>query len=332
MAVQNNSVEYFSHDKHMRHDPKINALRLKFPGWGYSVWCMLLEEFCNQKDRRIEWNELNRELLAADFMVDLEILDAIVDYAVKIDLLQINDGVLMSRRFQERFESLDNKREMKSEAGKKGAAALWKKRNTMAPDGSAMAEVCECLDSEMQEKSIVEKSREEKSKETSSSFSSSSKPEEKVDPQEEEQQQEIISNFFFRNFTDPSKEFEKFVSWNNCGGRKWADMDKDQRLAAAMQWQQKDKHSRFNPTFLQMWCEVYTALDDNKAPLAIRKAALDDKLRWEDKRDGCYILWCPKALYDFIEEEDKIHGFLSVLKPIISKYYTIRRLSYQFTD
>lgn len=326
MATANNSVDYFSHDKHMRHDPKVNALRNKFPGWGYAIWCMLLEEFCDRKDRTIEWNTLNKELLAADFKTDVATLEEIVDYAVNIELLQIEDGTLMSKRFQERFERLDNRREQKSENGRKGAEARWKNRNGIAQDGGAIATAENCHGNEMQEKSRVEKS-----KETSSSFSSSSKPEEKAEA--EEQQQEIISNFFFRNFNKPNAEFKKFLAWNNSGGRKWSDMDSIQRRAAAEQWQQKDSKPRFPQKFLDMWGDIYAALFDADASDVVMDAALDDKIKWEDNRDGNYTLWCPKVLYDFIELENKGQaGFLSTLKPIISKYYAIRRLNYKFTD
>lgn len=332
MATRDNTVEFFSHDKDMRHDPKINALRIKFPGWGYTVWNMLLEVFSDSRERSIEWTDLNQELLAADFYIEKDMLADIVDYCIKLGLLQLENDVLKSQRFQERFGSLDELRETRSKSGKKGADARWaENRSRKAQNGDSMANAQDAIANDGKY-SIEEKSIEEKRIETSSSFSSSSKPEEKAEAKEE-QQQEIVSFFFFRNFDKPNAEFKKFLAWNNTGGRKWSDMDSIQRRAAAEQWKQKEKKPRFTQKFLDMWGDIYAALFDADAPEVVMDAALDDKIKWDDNHDGWFTLHCPKALYEFIEPENTGQpGFLSVLKPIISKYYSIRKLTYIFTD
>lgn len=329
MATKDNTVEFFSHDKDMRHDPKINALRIKFPGWGYTVWCMLLETFSDSRKRSIEWNDLNQELLAADFYVGKDVLVDIVDYCVKLGLLQIEDGVLKSQRFQERFGSLDELRETRSQSGKKGADARWtEKRNRMAQNGKSMANASSSIANDSKY-SIEENSIEKNRIETSSSFSSSSsQPEEKeFDPEEEQQQQSFVLNFFLRNWTDPKNEFfNKFLPWNNTGGRSWKDMDKDQREAAMLQWQQKPSHpARFTQKFLDMWEHVVYKLM-SIAPSEIIWAALDDKIKWEKKGDALYWLYCPECLSKWVEQK------LDIVKPILYEHYGKINLIYMITD
>lgn len=312
MATRDNTVEFFPHDKDMRHDPKVNALRIKFPGWGYTVWNMLLETFSDSRSRDVDWDELNQELLAADFLIDKALLIDIVNYAVTINLLQIKEGKLMSIRFQERFGALDEKREQKSAAGKLGAVARWgENRNGMAQNGETIAPPRQTIAS----KSKEEYRREEKSKESSSCCSSSCESE-PTSAEEEKQQQSFVLYFFLNNWKEPKKEFfMKFLPWNNSGGRSWSQMDKDQRTAAVLQWQQKPaQQPRFAQDFLDMWGQVVNKLQEI-APPDIVWAALDDRLNWTCKNSRA-TLYCHSCLYKFIEKGE---GTLDVLKPIIYK-------------
>ncbi len=321
--ARNNTVEFFSHDKDMRHDPKVNALRIKFPGWGYSVWNMLLETFADSRERSIEWNELNCDLLAADFYIDVDMLADIVDYCVKINLLQIKDGVLMSERFKERFDALDTKREQRTEAGKKAAMVKYNKASAYEriPNASErIPNACERIHS-IVENSIVENSIENYS---SCCSSLSSEQAEK----EEEQQQSFVLNFFLRNWQEPMKEFfKKFIPWNSSAGRKWSDMDFEEREAAMIQWQQKpSRPARFSQQFLDMWEQVVYKLMAS-APDEVIWAALDDGLRWEKRKDRLYWLHCHQCLCDYMERN------LDCIKPIIYRHYGAgTNLSYILDD
>lgn len=309
----------------MRHDAKVNALRIKYPGWGYTVWCMLLETFADSRDRSVEWNELNQELIAADFLIDQELLVEIVDYAVKINLLQIKDGFLMSFRFRERFENLDEKREQKSSAGKLGAAARWgENRNRMAQNGETMAPSKQSVTSKS-------KDREEKSKEKDSSSCCSSSLESaqpRRSAEEEKQQQDFVFIFFLKNWAAPKAEFfNKFLPWNNSGGRSWKDMDYEQRFAALVQWNQKPQMpARFTKTFLGMWEQMVGLMMDKNAPPDVIWAALDDGLKWEQIRDGEYRLHCKSILQTFLDKN--IRHFV----PIIHDYFGQISLFYNITD
>lgn len=107
-----NNAEYFSHDADMRNDVKIKALRRRFQHTGYAVWCFLLEVLTDGEFFEIDYGELNRELLAADFDVSVEKLEEIVEYCCKLNLLQLTDNnCLYSEAHKKRFASLITKRE-----------------------------------------------------------------------------------------------------------------------------------------------------------------------------------------------------------------------------
>jgi hypothetical protein len=98
------NADYFSHDVIMRDDPKIKALRRKYSHTGYSVWNMLLELLTSIEYFEYEWNELNIELLAPDFDIDAEQLSEIVEYCIKIKLLQLTNGYIHCDRLTFRLE------------------------------------------------------------------------------------------------------------------------------------------------------------------------------------------------------------------------------------
>jgi hypothetical protein len=98
------NADYFSHDVIMRDDTRIKALRRKYSHTGYSVWNMLLELLTSNEYFEYEWNELNIELLAPDFDVDAEDLNEIINYCIKLNLLQITNGYLHCERLTHRLE------------------------------------------------------------------------------------------------------------------------------------------------------------------------------------------------------------------------------------
>ena len=91
---QKNNLDYFSHDKDMRNDIKIKALRRKFSHKGYSIYVMMLEHLSNYDYLQFEWNDLNIELLTPDFDIDLNELIDIINYAVKLKLFEIEVGYI----------------------------------------------------------------------------------------------------------------------------------------------------------------------------------------------------------------------------------------------
>jgi hypothetical protein len=99
---QKNDLNYFSHDKDMRNDIKIRNLRRKFGHKGYSIYVMMLEHLSNCEYLQYEWNELSIELLVPDFDIDADELVEIINHCIKLNLFQIELGVLFSEKFYER--------------------------------------------------------------------------------------------------------------------------------------------------------------------------------------------------------------------------------------
>lgn len=128
---KNNSAEYFSHDADMRNDVKVKALRRRFSHTGYAVWNYILETLTDSENFELDFREVNRELLAADYELSVDELTEIVEYACRIDLLQMSeDGtVLFSAAHKRRFAQLLERRSKLSQAGKKGMASRWNNAN-----------------------------------------------------------------------------------------------------------------------------------------------------------------------------------------------------------
>lgn len=116
-----NNADYFPHDKDMRNDPKLRAVRAKFGNEGYAIWCYILESLTNADRFKIEWNELAIELLSGDFMVDGDRLVEVVNYMIRLKLLTSENELLTCENLQRRLEPLIESRERKRawEEGKK---------------------------------------------------------------------------------------------------------------------------------------------------------------------------------------------------------------------
>ena len=98
------NAEYFSHDNDMRNDMKIKALRRKYSHKGYSIFNMMLELLTDNDYFEFEWSEMNIELLTPDFDIDAVDLKEIIDYCIKLDLLQLTNNYLHCNKLTERLE------------------------------------------------------------------------------------------------------------------------------------------------------------------------------------------------------------------------------------
>lgn len=98
------NVDYFSHDCGMRNDIKIKALRRNFGHIGYSFWNMILEHLGNCEYFEYEWNEFNIELLSADFDIDTDEISKMIQFCLKLNLLQIHNGFLTCDKLTDRLE------------------------------------------------------------------------------------------------------------------------------------------------------------------------------------------------------------------------------------
>ena len=105
-----NNAEYFSHDAGMRDGKRIKALRSKFHHEGYSIWNMLLEVLTHSEHFKKSISEIEYDLLAGDFQIEVVKLQEILDYCKKIQLLQSDDTHIWCEDLIERLQPMVEKR------------------------------------------------------------------------------------------------------------------------------------------------------------------------------------------------------------------------------
>lgn len=106
-----NNAERFSHDVELRNNRKIKAIRQKFGAEWYAVFVMFLEVLTDAEDFKIKFEEDEIELLAWDFNVEIARLESIVQYMIKLELLQCEDWFIYNNHLIERLDPLLKKRE-----------------------------------------------------------------------------------------------------------------------------------------------------------------------------------------------------------------------------
>lgn len=159
----NGGADFFTHDRDMRNDIKVNALRRKFSHTGYAVWCFMLEYLTDCTNFEMDYNEVNQELLATDFDVPVEELREIIAYSVRIGLLQNENGKLFSAAHKRRFAPMLERRAKLSEAGRRGMASRWGNR-TVEEDNEDNPVITDKDNHLITSNNIVEKSKAKESK------------------------------------------------------------------------------------------------------------------------------------------------------------------------
>jgi hypothetical protein len=107
-----NNADYFSHDADMRNDPKIKAMRNKFGLTGYAVYCMTLEVLTNSDFFKREIDEIEIEILSADFGIDADSFTDIIAYMLRLKLLQTEDNcTYLSQKLTDRLQAVTDKRQ-----------------------------------------------------------------------------------------------------------------------------------------------------------------------------------------------------------------------------
>lgn len=174
-----NSADYFSHDCDMRNDIKIRALRRKFGNTGYAVWCYMLETLTGSENFFAPYNTVSKELMAADFDIQVSELEAIIEYCMQLNLLQMNeDGQIYSRAHQRRFEDMlvkrERRREINRQNGAKGGNPNFQKgkpnpyytgsedNQSVMPDNQKISEDNSKLEENIREENRTEEKRKEK--------------------------------------------------------------------------------------------------------------------------------------------------------------------------
>ncbi|HHZ96693.1 MAG TPA: DUF4373 domain-containing protein, partial [Flavobacteriales bacterium] len=112
------NADYFSHDAGMRNDPKVKALRNKFGNDGYAVWCMMLEVLTASDYFTRSIDEIEIEILSADFGIDSDLFTEILSYMLRIRLLQTRDNCeYLSQKLTDRLQPVTDKRRNSASKG-----------------------------------------------------------------------------------------------------------------------------------------------------------------------------------------------------------------------
>jgi hypothetical protein len=106
-----NNADYFTHDAVMRNHRKVKALRNRFKSDGYSFWCMILELLTESDNFQIGINDQELELISCDFDMPMDTLKSLIDYCVKLELLQLQNDILSCSHLRNRFSGLLEKRQ-----------------------------------------------------------------------------------------------------------------------------------------------------------------------------------------------------------------------------
>lgn len=158
------AADYYYHDADMRNDIKVKALRRRFRAEGYAVWNFLLEVLTDSDGFVIEFSDLTKELLAADFDITVERLTEIVDYCCTLELMQrTEDGRgIFSRAHQARLQAVLDLKDKRRRAGKAGMAARW---GNKSEDNIPLQTDNNVITTDNEEKGIEENGKEQKGKE-----------------------------------------------------------------------------------------------------------------------------------------------------------------------
>ncbi|WP_319589646.1 Lin1244/Lin1753 domain-containing protein [uncultured Draconibacterium sp.] len=135
-----NNADYFSHDSGMRNNRKIRVLRSKFGSDGYTVFCMTLELLTEADNFLIQIDEVEVEMIAADFGYTAVKLQEVWDEAKRLRLLQIDNNILTCQELNERLDPLLKERQRQREKSQrrweKSGKTSEKINSTMVKPGS----------------------------------------------------------------------------------------------------------------------------------------------------------------------------------------------------
>jgi len=111
-------ADYVAHSAHLRNAKEIKALRSRYGPEGYSLYWMLLETLTGIEGHRLEWCDLQRELVAGDLGATPEVVANLVTYCIVLKLFYLEEEVnsdglthyLRSRYIEEKLGPLYAKR------------------------------------------------------------------------------------------------------------------------------------------------------------------------------------------------------------------------------
>ena len=131
---------YFPHDINARKDIKVIRMRMTLGAGAYECLQILFEMLAAEPSHTLP---CDYEAIAYEEHLDAEMLRRVV---TDFDLFVVtDDGYFYSRRMTEQFEAIDNAKQKKADAGRKGAVTRWQTNSTaMANDSTPIADLKQC--------------------------------------------------------------------------------------------------------------------------------------------------------------------------------------------
>lgn len=115
---------YFSHDSNARNDPKVLVLRAKHGNVAYAVYFMVIEMMREQAGYKFDASD--PDMLYASIALGVgesaAFVASVIDLSVKIGLLKM-DAHLYSESLLRRMDSLEESRQKRADAGRRGGHA-----------------------------------------------------------------------------------------------------------------------------------------------------------------------------------------------------------------
>jgi len=118
------SDRYYSHDFHMRSDPKIAELESRFEDnndecKAYGVIQKIIEQL-HCENNVIKKNDKSLSILALTFNINKDFFMKVIEISLEIGLLIEKDGLLSSNRVERNLEAIRTNSSKQSHRAKKG--------------------------------------------------------------------------------------------------------------------------------------------------------------------------------------------------------------------
>lgn len=127
---------YFPHDSNSQNDEKLLHIMSKFGMAGYGLFWAWIEAMHESQDGKLTVKLI--EGLSLRFRVDKEVLLQFYNEAILIGLFLADDKKYWSQRVLRNKDEFEEKRQKKSEAGKRGMQSRWGSSNTVITNDNAV--------------------------------------------------------------------------------------------------------------------------------------------------------------------------------------------------
>lgn len=109
-----NNANWFKHYNNLRNNELLITLRERLGMEGYGIYICFLEYLTGKDFYRLELNDVNIEIAAANFRIKQDSLQSVIDYCLKLGILELcqinNMKYITSPMLNEQFKELDEYR------------------------------------------------------------------------------------------------------------------------------------------------------------------------------------------------------------------------------